>query len=137
MARVEVLNQPTPVIATVPNTGAVAAPTPVMPTTGKTTATATDSSGRKITVRWIGPLQKLRLFAVAGELSKNESWMSLAAIAWAVTAIDGDPVAVNSVREIEHTLERLGDSGLEAAALAYVSIMPAETPAEMLATAKN
>jgi hypothetical protein len=78
------------------------------------------------------------LFAVAGELASNEAWMSLAAIAWAVTNIDGENMQPNSIREIEHCLSALGDEGLEAAALAYISIMPAtETAEDVRSTAKN
>jgi hypothetical protein len=120
-----------------PVAGNVAPPMQPAPAVSKTTAVATDSRGRKISVRWLGPLQKLRLFAVANELAQNQPWMSFASIAWAVTSIDGDPVTVNSIREIEFVLERLGDEGLEAAADAFVSIMPPVTSADTQAEAKN
>jgi hypothetical protein len=121
---------PTPIAAPAPPTQ----PAPAVAAPSKTTATAMDSRGRNITVRRLLPLHKLRLFAVAGELASNEAWMSLAAIAWAVTSIDSDPVTVNSRREIEYVLERLSDEGLEAAALAYISIMP---PGETAEEAQN
>jgi hypothetical protein len=128
--------------AYVPTPIAVPAPpmmqAPVIAAPSKTTATATDADGRKITVRTLNPVHKLRLFAVAGDLAQNESWMSLAAIAWAVTNIDGEPVSCNSIREIEACLSMLGDSGLEGAAMAYISIMPTnETAEEVRSTAKN
>jgi hypothetical protein len=103
---------------------------PVIAAPSKTTAIETDSRGRKIAVRKLMPLHRLRLFAIAGELEKSESWMSLATLAFATTAIDGDPVTVNNRREIEICLERLGDEGVEAAAQAFVSLMPARDDIE-------
>jgi hypothetical protein len=136
MAKVTILDSsavPTPAA------GNVAPPqAPMAPAASKTSATARDSLGRTVTIRKLLPIHKLRLFAIAGELAQNESWMSLAAISFAVTSIDGDPMTVNSRREIEFTLERLGEEGLEAAAIAYVSLMPpGETAEEVQATAKN
>jgi hypothetical protein len=109
-----------------PITHMAAPPPAAMPApsnAGKNTATATDSKGRKITVRRLLPVHRLRLFAIAGELSKNESWMSLGMLAWAISSIDGEPMQPNSIREIEACLSALGDEGLQAAAEAFVSLM--------------
>jgi hypothetical protein len=121
MAQVTILD------STADRAGASARNAAVAPVTsnaaGKTTATATDSKGRKITVRRLLPVHRLRLFAVAGDLAQNESWMSLGALAWSVVSIDGEPAQPNSIREIEACLSALGDEGLSAAAEAFVSLM--------------
>jgi hypothetical protein len=136
MAKV-IVNDPSFTPAPVDNTQSPAAPAPVIAAPSKFTATARDSLGRTVTVRKLLPIHKLRLFAIAGELAQNEAWMSLAAIAFAVTAIDSDPMTVNSRREIEFTLERLGEEGLEAAGLAYITLMPTgETAEDVQATAR-
>lgn len=85
------------------------------------TATATDTQGRVLTIRRMTALAKMRLFALAGpELSKNEQWVSLAALASSVTHINGDLVTTNSIREIEFLVERLDDDGLEAVGAVYM-----------------
>jgi hypothetical protein len=137
MARVQILDSTTtqqaPAQAAPPAMPAMA---PV-PAPSKNSATARSSDGRTVTIRKLLPIHKLRLFAIAGELAQNESWMSLAAIAFAVTHIDNEPITVNSRREIEFTLERLGEPGVEAAAMAYIALMPAgESAEDVQATAR-
>lgn len=84
------------------------------------TATATDTQGRVLTIRRMTALAKMRLFALAGpELSKNEQWVGLAALASSVTHLNGDMVTTNSVREIEFLVDRLDDDGLNAVGEAY------------------
>ena len=84
------------------------------------TVNTTDLQGRVITVRRISALSRMRLMALAGpELSKNEPWLGLAALASSVTAVNGDAVTCNSIREIEFTVERLDYDGLTAVADVY------------------
>jgi hypothetical protein len=141
LAQVKILQAgDAPIAGNVTPPQAPAAQVPMAPVAkpASNTATVVDATGRRITVRKLFPLQKLRLFAVAGELAKNESWMSLAAISWAISSIDGENMQPNSIREIEATLSTLGDEGVEAAAIAYVSLMPPGDAAEdVQATAKN
>jgi hypothetical protein len=117
---------PTPIAAPAPPM----MPAPVVVAPSKTTAIETDSRGRKIAVRKLMPLHWLRLYAIAGELEKSESWMNLALLAFATTSIDGDPVSINSRREIESCLDRLGEEGLSACARAFASLMPARDDIE-------
>ncbi len=79
-----------------------------------------DTMGRTLTIRQIQALDRLRLLKAAGaELSQNDAWLNVAALAISVIEIDGTPRAtpVNE-RQIEMAVSELGDAGLEAAAKA-------------------
>jgi hypothetical protein len=88
------------------------------------TAEVTDSTGRKISVRRLSPLDRMRLFAIAGkDLSTNTPWMGMAALAVSCVGIDGEQVAKPASKmQIEALVERLGDEGIEAIGAAYVEI---------------
>jgi hypothetical protein len=102
------------------------------------TVTVTDARSRVLTVRRMTALAKMRLFAMAGpELSKNEQWVGLAALASSVTAIDGDPVTANTVREVEFIVNRLDDEGLEAVAKVYQETFGITAKDDAIAAAKN
>jgi hypothetical protein len=75
-----------------------------------------DSTGRVLTIRFLKPLDRMRLIAaVGGELAKNEMYLGYAVLAASVTAINGDLIPKpRTVREIEFLVDRLGDEGLEA-----------------------
>jgi hypothetical protein len=77
-----------------------------------------DQLGRTLTVRRINALDRLRLLKLAGpDLSQNDAWLNMAALALSVTEINGTPRAtpVNE-RHIEAAISELGDAGLQAAA---------------------
>ena len=79
-----------------------------------------DTLGRTLTIRQIQALDRLRLLKAAGaELSQNDAWLNVAALAISVIEIDGTPRAapVNE-RQIEMAVSELGDAGLEAVAKA-------------------
>ncbi len=80
--------------------------------------TTVDSKGRRLTLRQLTALDTLRLFKAAGPvLSQNESWLSMAGMAFAVMEIDGVPVPTPSTdAQIEGVIDRLGDEGLAAVA---------------------
>lgn len=110
MAKVEVHDAP-----------AAVAPSQEIVRAANKSASTKDARGRTIKFRRMMPSLRQRLRAIAGpELSKNEGWIGEAVFAFAVTDIDGDPVLVNSIRELEIVMDRLDDDGLEAVALAYV-----------------
>jgi len=77
------------------------------------TKTVTDRLGRVLTVRPLGPLDRLRVFEAAGaELSRNDRWLGLALLACSATAIDGIPYPFpNNKAGIEAMVQRLGDAG--------------------------
>jgi hypothetical protein len=104
---------------------------------GNKSATVVDTLGRSITVKRLSALDRMRLFAIAGpELSTNEPWIGMAALAFAVTQIGDDPnVRPNTLRELEMHVDRLGDESLEAAAKAYATIAPARE--DTVTQAKN
>ncbi|MGO9304023.1 MAG: hypothetical protein ACLP3R_10020 [Candidatus Korobacteraceae bacterium] len=79
-----------------------------------------DSLGRRITLRGLTALDKLRIFKAAGpELALNQPWLAMAILATSVTAIDDIPVPAPSTEtQIEALVGRLGDSGIEAIAMA-------------------
>lgn len=80
--------------------------------------TVVDSLGRKLTVRSLTALDKLRLFKAAGpELSRNEPWLALAALASSVTSIDDVPIPFPAHEiQIEALVAKLDEPGLEAIA---------------------
>jgi len=83
-----------------------------------------DRLGRNITVQRMDALDRLRLLKAAGpELSRNDSWLNLAALAVSVKEIDGVPrtVAANE-RQIESCVAELGDHGLEAVSEALLKL---------------
>lgn len=77
-------------------------------------ATTTDERGRLLEVKFLSPLDRMRLAKILGKDSTNEIYMGYAALAFSVTKIDGEDVSSNTVREIEFLVDRLSDEGLEA-----------------------
>jgi hypothetical protein len=79
-----------------------------------------DKAGRALSLRRVGVLETLRLYKALGpELAINEAYMGLAMIAASVAVIDGVPVPFPSGEAgVETCLERLGEDGAEAVALA-------------------
>ncbi len=78
----------------------------------------TDAHGRRLTIRNLTTLDQLRLFKAAGpEASNNLRYLSLAALAFAVQAIDGVPTPqpVNET-QIEMLVQQIGDAGMRAIA---------------------
>jgi hypothetical protein len=73
-----------------------------------------DDQGRKLTIRRINSLDRLRLLKAAGpELSQNDAWLNLAALALSVVEINGTPRPTpTSERQVEAAVLELGDNGL-------------------------
>jgi hypothetical protein len=129
--KVEVLNQPAPVVATIPNAGNVAPspqPTPSQQIVNRAnkTAVVVDAKGRTIAVKKLSALDRVRMLSMAGgERSVNDQLMLMVMLAFAVTALDGEPVSrPNTWRELEVNLGLLDDEGIAAAAEAYASLSP-------------
>ena len=82
------------------------------------TFTATDTKGRRLTLRRLTALDTLRLFKAAGPvLAQNEPWLSMAGLALSVLEIDSVPVPSPATEsQIENLIDRLGDEGLAAIA---------------------
>jgi hypothetical protein len=77
-----------------------------------------DNLGRKLTIRRINALDRLRLLKAAGpELSHNDAWLNMAALAISVVDINGipRPTPINE-RQVESAVSELGDGGLDAIA---------------------
>lgn len=98
-----------------------------------------DSRGRCIIVRRLTSLDRMRLFAAAGpELSKNENWIGLAALAASCVGIDGEQVPKPASRmQIEALVDRLDDDGMEAIAAVYQETFGVTATEDVAATAKN
>ena len=80
-------------------------------------AIVTDSNGRKIAVKKMGPSDRLRFLDLLGESAKNEQYLGYAALAYVATAIDGEPLPRPSTKaHLEVNSDRLGDEGLDAIA---------------------
>jgi len=93
-------------------------PSDLIITSSRQVLKTVDQSGRTIIVRRINALDRLRLLKAAGpELSQNDAWLNLAALALSVIEINGIPRAtpVNE-RQIEAAVMELGDFGLQAVA---------------------
>ena len=75
-----------------------------------------DSMGRTLTLRRLNALDRLRLLKAAGpELSQNDAWLNIAALAVCVVEMNGIPrTAPATERQIENIVSELGDPGLEA-----------------------
>lgn len=95
-----------------------ATPTQAIVKAASQTATVTDARGRSIAIRKLGPLDRMKLFEVVGpENSRNEQYVGYAALAFIVSAIDGEPVArPNSKLALEALVQRLDDDGMDAVA---------------------
>jgi hypothetical protein len=77
-----------------------------------------DALGRPLVIRRIGALDRLRLLKAAGpDLSQNDAWLNMAALALSVMEINGtpQPTPINE-RQIEAAITELGDRGLQAVA---------------------
>ena len=79
-----------------------------------------DGDGRRLSLRRLNALDKLRLFKAAGpDLARNDVWLGMAMLASSVTAIDDVPLPMPLTEAlIESAVQRLGDPGIAAAALA-------------------
>ena len=93
-------------------------PSSVIITNANQTYEVLDDLGRKIIVRHINALDRLRLLKAAGpELSENDAWLNMAALALSVTELNGIPCPTpTSERQIESAVLALGDGGLHAVA---------------------
>lgn len=124
-----------------------AAPTPVPAETpsqtivnsATTMGEIVDAQGRRLAVRRLSALDRMRLFAAAGgELSGNQQWIGLAAIAASCVGIDGDQVPKPVSRlQVEALVERLGDDGLNAIAEVYQKTFGVGVEEDVVDKAKN
>ena len=73
-----------------------------------------DGSGRVLTVRRPGALDRLRLFKALGPgLAQNDRYVGYAMLAMCVTAIDEVPVPQPATEgQVEALIARLGDAGM-------------------------
>lgn len=96
----------------------------------------TDNTGRRLELRPLSALDKLRLFKAAGpQLAHNQPWLGMAVLACSVAAIDDVPVPLPATETlIEAMVQRLGDAGINAVAIA---LAPQPDTATTLANAKN
>ena len=94
--------------------------------------TIEDSKGRRLVIRELTMRDRLRLFKALGpELSLNEPYLGLAALAASVNAVDGVPLPFPANEAaVEHAVERLGEEGLDAVALATERADPAVVQAQ-------
>lgn len=81
----------------------------------------TDATGRKLTVKRVTVLDRMKLIRIVGpEVATNGLYMSHAALAFSVVAVDDEPRAQpSSILALEGFVQLLGDEGMEAAARAH------------------
>lgn len=79
-----------------------------------------DARGRRLSLRALTMLDRLRLFkALGAELAMNDAYLGVASLAASVTSVDGVPLLFPaSEAAVENAVERLGEDGIEAVALA-------------------
>jgi hypothetical protein len=94
----------------------------------KQTLCIRDGKNRKIEFCRPNALDTLRLLKAAGpDLSRNEAWLSMASLAFAVTSIDDIPAPQPTTEgQIEALIEKLGDAGVTA--IAGALDLPPEGP---------
>lgn len=86
----------------------------------KRIVTRVDSLSRVLTVKFLSPLDRMRLAKIiGGKDAQNEVYLGYAALAFAVQKIDDEEASTNTVREIEFLVDRLGDEGLACVADCY------------------
>lgn len=78
-----------------------------------------DAHGRTLSLRRLTMLDRLRLFKALGpDLAMNDAYLGVASLAASITAIDSMPLPFpESEAAVENAVERLGEEGIEAAAL--------------------
>lgn len=102
-------------------------PGAVIVAAAQATTDVADATGRALTVRKPGALDRLRLFKAAGAaLAGNSAWLGLATLAASVVALDGIPVPfpINEA-QIEALVARLGDQGIAAISGALMAMRAA------------
>ena len=84
-----------------------------------------DTLGRSLVIKRLNALDRLRLLKAAGpDLSQNDAWLNVAALAMSVVSVNGIPRAAPvSERQVEQAVLELGDEGLDAIAGVLRSIM--------------
>lgn len=71
-----------------------------------------DALGRTLGVKRLSPLGRLNLFKALGDLSSNDRYLGVVALAACCVEIDGEPVKFpHSVLTAEALVDRLGDEG--------------------------
>jgi hypothetical protein len=114
---------------TVHKDGKVETPSESIVKAAQQPGTATDANGRRIGIRKLQALDRLKMFEVIGaENSRNEQYLGIAALAFSVASIDGEPVnRPASKPQLEALIQRLGDEGMEAVGQAvYETFAPSE-----------
>ncbi len=87
------------------------------------TATVTDARGRQIGIKKMNALARLDMASVLGDKQGNQIVQGMAAMAFSVTAIDGEPVhRPQSWRELRFLIDRLDDVGVERIEQAYIDL---------------
>ena len=99
-------------------------PSAVIVETANRLHSTTDSEGRQISVKRPNALDKLRLLKAAGPiLSENQAWLGVAILAVAAVELDGIPIPPpTNEQQVEATVARLGDHGLDAVANTLTAI---------------
>ena len=102
------------------------------------TAAITDALGRRIKVRRLQPLDRFRLLRLIGEQTKNDAYLGYAAYAYAVAELDGERYPPStSVVQLEAMLQKLGDEGFAAVAIAMAELSVNQPPPMEPAAIKN
>ena len=102
-----------------------------------TASEVTDSLGRALGIRTMGPAGMLDLIEAAGDQSGNASWVRSAMIITSVVAIDGIPVPVAITKDqVKRNAIMIGNEGFAAVAK---MLFPSEMGAEdgQVVAAKN
>lgn len=93
-----------------------------------------DAKGRMLVVKPLDSLETYRLLRIT-RATGAEGYFGMAAMAASVQSIDGETVHINTEREIEFTIQQLGNHGLAAVADALAELR--EDGGEEVKAAKN
>jgi hypothetical protein len=108
--------------------GTPPAPKPKLNIVDDRTVTTRTSAGKMLTVKRLSVVEKMRLARALGEHSGNDSYGNFAVVAASVREIDSMPIPFPmTTLQLEATVQRLDDDGMEAAIQALIAV---STPAQ-------
>ena len=95
------------------------------------TEITTDARGRVLKLRKPGMLAQYRLVGMLGKAADSETYLNMCMPLIYLYAIDDDDsISVNTVREMEALIQRLGDEGVAALMKCVQMAWAAPTPGE-------
>lgn len=108
------MSEPTLTITQAGADPAPAAPSPSQQIVdqAKAEVTVTDAKGRAIVLRKPGVLAQFRIVEMLGASASNQAYMGMVLPLLFIGSIEGEPVIMNTKRELEALIQRLDEAGI-------------------------